>query len=642
MRITNVTTFALAAVLSASCTTEMASSESERTGAPIALSISAEARSVLAAARASTRPLMDAAERRRLAIPAMVAQRPAATPLLDAGPARAFVREGDRIRAEFGSAAASGAALDSSLPADASGIVHLQARGVTAGVRLLGASTAPAELAGDGYVVYRNALDGADVLHRPGPTSEEDFIVLDRERSESHITYEVSLERGVRAVRLMANTIELLDDRGVPRLRMAPPYLADAAGSVQFLDVAVEGCNVDTGATPPWERTVPLPNANSCRVTVSWNARAVKYPLVIDPSWTTTASMILPRYFHTSTTLNNGRVLVAGGETETGVVHNTAELFDPAFGVWIPAAPMAVARTLFPAVRLSSGRVLVAGGFAAGLRAIANTELYDPSTGVWLRGGSLGTARGQQTGTLLDDNTVLVAGGVTTDLVTGAGTGLATCERYFEATNSWSATGSLNVARFLRHTANLLADGRVLVAAGGQGTWSTVLAAAELYSPSAGTWSNTGSLATGREGHASALLPGDKVLVAGGVDSSQNMLASAEVFDPTANSGAGAWSAAPSMATARAAFTATRLPGTNNILVAGGAVVATFPAPVTATAELYKPSTATWATTVSMNVARSDHTASLVGGGVLVAGGAKPGGAATSFTALSDAEIYQP
>jgi len=84
-----------------------------------------------------------------------------------------------------------------------------------------------------------------------------------------------------------------------------------------------------------------------------------------------------------------------------------------------------------------------------------------------------------------------------------------------EAGPSWSLTGSLNTAR-TGHTATLLANGKVLVAGGGNG--GGPLNSAELYDPATGTWSSTGNLNTGRGGHIAVLLPNGKVLVAGGVN----------------------------------------------------------------------------------------------------------------------------
>ena len=98
-------------------------------------------------------------------------------------------------------------------------------------------------------------------------------------------------------------------------------------------------------------------------------------------------------------------------------------------------------------------------------------------------------------------------------------------ELYDPTSGTWSATGSLADAR-VGHTATLLLNGKVLVA-GGYNAASLVLASAELYDPATGTWSETGSLATARSSHTATLLPNGIVLVAGGFGT--NYLASAEL-----------------------------------------------------------------------------------------------------------------
>jgi hypothetical protein len=59
--------------------------------------------------------------------------------------------------------------------------------------------------------------------------------------------------------------------------------------------------------------------------------------------------------------------------------------------------------------------------------------------------------------------------------------GLASAEVYDPATGKFSLTGSMSTARN-GHTATLVADGRVLIAGGGNDT-SAYLASAELYQP---------------------------------------------------------------------------------------------------------------------------------------------------------------
>src|SRR5205807_2101298 len=119
--------------------------------------------------------------------------------------------------------------------------------------------------------------------------------------------------------------------------------------------------------------------------------------------------------------------------------------------------------------------------------------------------------------------------------------------------SSWTATGSLNTARYVQ-TASLLTNGMVLVA-GGIDTNLNASASAELYDPASGTWTATGSLNTARYVHTATLLSNGMVLVAGGVDVMGNRLASAELYDPAS----GTWTATGSLTTARAAHTASLL-----------------------------------------------------------------------------------
>src|SRR3954453_21229573 len=155
-------------------------------------------------------------------------------------------------------------------------------------------------------------------------------------------------------------------------------------------------------------------------------------------AWSGADSLSSGRYNHTATLLNDGRVLVAGGNNSRPL--DSARLYDPATGRWSSAAPMNVAREGDGAVVLRSGKVLVAGGVtpsadtASATGAYTRTaEIYDPARNTWARTQSMGTARFQPTMTVLQDGRVLVAGG-SGDIDTGSGTiaaaSLATAEIY--------------------------------------------------------------------------------------------------------------------------------------------------------------------------------------------------------------------
>jgi hypothetical protein len=184
------------------------------------------------------------------------------------------------------------------------------------------------------------------------------------------------------------------------------------------------------------------------------------------------------------------------------------------------------------------------------------------------------------------------------------------------------------------HAAILLPSGKVLVV-GGVSPGNEVLATAELYDPTTGTWSPTGSMSVARAGHTLTLLPTGKALVVGGTQISliPNLeanapLASAELYDPQT----GQWTttAALPASEARAQHTATLL-GTGEVLVAGGD--ATLPPDcfglpagkicgvALSTAFLYDPASGEWRTTGNLTD-RTAHTATLLASGaVLVAGG---------------------
>ena len=60
-----------------------------------------------------------------------------------------------------------------------------------------------------------------------------------------------------------------------------------------------------------------------------------------------------------------------------------AEIYDPASNTWAQAANLTQARASHAAVALQDGMVLVVGGEAASGAALSTAELYDPATGTW-------------------------------------------------------------------------------------------------------------------------------------------------------------------------------------------------------------------------------------------------------------------
>jgi Galactose oxidase, central domain/Kelch motif len=255
-------------------------------------------------------------------------------------------------------------------------------------------------------------------------------------------------------------------------------------------------------------------------------------------SWTATGSMTTPRQGHTATLLLDGRVLVAGGINVDGKDNAhlaSAELYDPATGIWTRTGSMVATRFKHAATLLPDGRVLVAGGGGSGSQQFAfpSAELYDPGTGTWTATGNMTTGRVQPTATLLRDGRVLVAAG----RLVAAGVGGTGAELYDPGSGTWTATGPMTTTAAVVFSATLLLDGRVLLAGGWANdvdaqTQPIALASAELYDPTSGTWTATASMAIPRMGHTATLLPDGRVLVAGGRNAGFGSLASAELYDP--------------------------------------------------------------------------------------------------------------
>jgi hypothetical protein len=172
------------------------------------------------------------------------------------------------------------------------------------------------------------------------------------------------------------------------------------------------------------------------------------------------------------------------------------------------------------------------------------------------------TPRADQSAVALQDGRVLIAGGTTNANVGGV---TATAEIYDPTAATFTLTGSMTVPR-QGATATLLNDGRVLLAGGVRNVgFRSELASAEVYDPASGTFSGTGSMRTAREGHTATLLRDGRVLVTGGSDNGIHALDSAEIWDPTS----GNWSSAGRMTVPRVAQVAVLL-GNGQVLIAGG------------------------------------------------------------------------
>lgn len=363
--------------------------------------------------------------------------------------------------------------------------------------------------------------------------------------------------------------------------------------------------------------------------------------------------MTVGRDGHTATLLSDGRALIAGGFDSAGDRLSSAEMYDPKTGQFSPTGPMTIPRIDHTATLLSDGRVLFVGGYdfydftGTGIAVPGPTpkptvsigdpdplriaELYDPKTDVFSRTGSMAVDRYDHTATLLNDGRVLIVGGY--NLKSGI---FASAELYDPNTGTFSATGSMSTSR-IGHSATLLPDGDVLIA-GGYNSAGFSLASAELYDPTTGKFRPTGSMSVDRDNHTATLLADGRVLIAGGFHNNgdpDNAYASAELYDP----GSGTFSATGPMWVARTGHTATLL-GNGQVLLTGSDLAGsggTGKAEIMA--ELYDPTTGSFSPTDGMD-APYDTATRLSDGSVLMTGGSI--GGVGGPEALATAELYHP
>lgn len=512
---------------------------------------------------------------------------PATAAILQPSDVMAVEQTDDRLSATFNGGKASATVT---LPDRATGSIELAADASKIRATLSGATAVAAELA-DGYLIYDGAAPGGGhLLHRVTREGVEDFVTFASAPQVAAVEYSLQLVSGIAGLRLVAGTLEMLDQAGAPRLRVRSPYLVGDDGKAVAASLAVTGCAVDSDPSAPWGRSVTAPGASTCTITVSWNNGDVTYPAILDPSWSTTASMSEARANHTQTLLDTGNILVAGG-VSAAPSQPGAELYNPSTSTWATTGTPQTKRTDHAAAKLANGKVLIAGGTNPAAGNLSSAELYDPAAGTWSFTGSLGTSRRNFAMHLLSGGKVLAAGGFG-----AAGVTNSSAELYNPTATTWSGTGTMASSR-ASFGSSMFDSAHVLVTGGYNGSYLT---AAEVYSETATTWSSAGSMTDARSNHSQATIAYfGKTIVVGGINTGSIALATTQLYDPGSNT----WNTTPSLATGRANLTATTLYDSRVLFCGGQTVTGAY----TNTAELYTNVPSGMATTASLSAARGAH-----------------------------------
>ncbi|HEY1213131.1 MAG TPA: kelch repeat-containing protein, partial [Bryobacteraceae bacterium] len=171
------------------------------------------------------------------------------------------------------------------------------------------------------------------------------------------------------------------------------------------------------------------------------------------------------RKFHSASVLHDGRVLISGGNSVANdgstIAIGSTEIYDPTANSVSPGPALNVARYSHSSTTLVDGTVLVAGG-NNGAVDLSSLEIFDPAANtLTVAPAHLATARSGHVALLLpNNNSVLIAGG------TVSSSPLSSGELYQSWNSTVVATSAMNSPRQDAAASVLQADGAVVVVGG--------------------------------------------------------------------------------------------------------------------------------------------------------------------------------
>jgi len=104
--------------------------------------------------------------------------------------------------------------------------------------------------------------------------------------------------------------------------------------------------------------------------------------------WNQVSSLNIGRFGHTATLLNDGRVLVTGGQTANNIT-NLCEIYNPLNNTWTPVSSMNENREEHSALLLDSNRVLVTGSGGLLQNVKKSCEVYLIRENIWISAGDM-------------------------------------------------------------------------------------------------------------------------------------------------------------------------------------------------------------------------------------------------------------
>ena len=302
-------------------------------------------------------------------------------------------------------------------------------------------------------------------------------------------------------------------------------------GFVALVMIVLAACAVTPSATvtpspaasPSRSITPPTPGDSSSASSLP-SPTPTPSPAAVPPRWVAAGDVTRDLPGANLVALPGGGALLIGIEIEERgeqISHRMAtERWEPATAEWLRTQPLERMRSSFASVALRDGGVLVAGGFNERDASYSSSYVFDPATEAWAKTGSLTVARTHPGTALLSDGRVLVVGGY-----------------YYAPEPEPTMPPEARLAGWGAAAPDPMSEGRVPPYDVDIPPIGRALATAELFDPSTGTWTRTGSMRYARTGPAVTTLSDGRVLVVGSTDDNVHIddraYRTAEIFDPT-------------------------------------------------------------------------------------------------------------
>ena len=138
--------------------------------------------------------------------------------------------------------------------------------------------------------------------------------------------------------------------------------------------------------------------------------------------WTEVGRLLVPRFQHSATMLDDHRILIVGGRNEGAQVINSSEIYDTRTNASMMAADFPYATSQHRALALKSGQVVLFGGRSGGPGSFRSDEVYayDTTADAWTLYKRLLEPTYYPAATVDEDGSVVIAGGSSLEMPGGS------------------------------------------------------------------------------------------------------------------------------------------------------------------------------------------------------------------------------